>query len=139
MPISNEDAEFLTLGIQYYAAGRSAAWAGLMPVCGNLCHHSVEMLLKVGLSRKHPLDELKNKFGDRLPYILGVRVRTNFPSPDLAQFNSTITDLHGFEDVRYPDQVVTGGALMLLDWGPLSFARAQLRLRRHCINLICMK
>src|SRR5882724_4655376 len=124
MPISNEDAEFLTLGIQYYAAGRSAAWAGLMPVCGNLCHHAVEMLLKAGLSRKHSLAELKkNPFSHSLPYIWET-FKNEFPSPDLAQFDSTITDLHGFVDIRYPDQVVTGGAQMLLDWGPPSFARA---------------
>jgi len=82
------------------------------------------MLLKAGLSRKHSLAELKkNPFSHSLPYIWET-FKNEFPSPDLAQFDSTITDLHGFVDIRYPDQVVTGGAQMLLDWGPPSFARA---------------
>ena len=41
------EEEFMKLGVQYYAAARSSAWAGLW-VCGNLYHHSIEMFLKAG-------------------------------------------------------------------------------------------
>src|SRR5258708_5472564 len=90
MPISNEDAEFLTLGIQYYTAGRSAAWAGLMPVCGNLCHHAVEMLLKAGLSRKHSLAELKKIRSATVCLTFGRRLRTNFPHPILHNLTALL-------------------------------------------------
>jgi hypothetical protein len=60
------DEEFMKLGVQYYVAARSAAWAGLLPVCGNLYHHTLEMFLKAGLSRKYSLRELQKKFGHRL-------------------------------------------------------------------------
>jgi len=61
------DAEFMRLGVQYYVAARSAALVGatLMPVCGNLYHHALEMFLKAGLSRKYSLAELK-RFGHKL-------------------------------------------------------------------------
>ena len=39
------DHELMGLGVQYYVAARAAAWAGLLPVCGNLYHHSIEMSL----------------------------------------------------------------------------------------------
>jgi hypothetical protein len=47
------DHEFMRLGVQYYIAARSAAWAGLLPVCGNLYHHSIEMFLKSGIARTY--------------------------------------------------------------------------------------
>jgi hypothetical protein len=40
--------QFAELGVQYYVAARSAAWG--LPVCRNLYHHALEMLLKAGLS-----------------------------------------------------------------------------------------
>ena len=48
------EIEFLNLGIQYYIAARCAAHARLMPACGNLFHHSIEMLLKAYLLRNRP-------------------------------------------------------------------------------------
>src|SRR5689334_128947 len=62
------DEEFMKLGVQYYVAARSAVMAQLLPVCGNLYHHSLEMFLKAGLSRHITLDDLKNqrKFGHDL-------------------------------------------------------------------------
>jgi hypothetical protein len=37
------DREFMRLGTQYYIAARYVAWAGLLPVSGNLYHHAIEM------------------------------------------------------------------------------------------------
>ena len=65
MVSGREDEEFMKLGVQYYVAARSAVMAKLLPVCGNLYHHSLEMFLKAGLSRHITLDDLKHprKFG----------------------------------------------------------------------------
>src|SRR5262245_31044728 len=40
------DIEFFDSGVQYHATGRWAARRGLLPVCGNLYHHAIEMFLK---------------------------------------------------------------------------------------------
>src|ERR1700694_886065 len=102
MSARREDEEFLKLGVQYYVAARSAAWAGLLPVCGNLYHHALEMFLKAGLSRKHLLSELRsNKFGHKLINTWDA-FKADFPSPALAQFDMTISDIDDFEDIRYP-------------------------------------
>jgi hypothetical protein len=119
------DAEFMGLGVQYYVAARSAAWAGLLPVCGNLYHHSLEMFLKSGLSRKYSLQELKNNFGHRLVDIWNA-FKTEFPAPELAQFDTTIADIEEFEDVRYPDKVLKHGAQMAVDYRGSAPASAQI-------------
>jgi hypothetical protein len=43
MVSGREDEEFMKLGVQYYVAARSAVMAQLLPVCGNLYHHSLEI------------------------------------------------------------------------------------------------
>jgi hypothetical protein len=43
---------FMETGSQYYTTARFAMHAQCMPVCGNLFHHAVEMLLKGGLAQK---------------------------------------------------------------------------------------
>jgi hypothetical protein len=115
MPAGREDEEFMRLGVQYYIAARSSAWAGLMPVCGNLYHHTLEMFLKAGLSRKHSSPALKKIFGHRLIDIWNT-FKTDFPSTTLMQFDSTIVDIEEFENVRYPDNVLKHGARMVIDY-----------------------
>jgi hypothetical protein len=44
--------KFMETGGQYYTTARFAMHAQCMPVCGNLFHHAVEMLLKGGLAQK---------------------------------------------------------------------------------------
>jgi hypothetical protein len=114
MSASREDEEFMRLGVQYYVASRSAAWAGLLPVCGNLYHHTLEMFLKAGLSRKRSLLELKKQFSHRLINIWNA-FKADFPSTTLLQFDTTIADIEEFEDVRYPNNVLKNGAQMLVD------------------------
>ena len=48
---SSEWDEFFATAGQYYVVGRFAAFAGLIPITGNLLHHAVEMFLKGGLSK----------------------------------------------------------------------------------------
>jgi hypothetical protein len=115
MSVGREDQEFMRLGVQYYVAARSAAWAELLPVCGNLYHHALEMLLKAGLSRKHSSRILQKKFSHKLLTIWNA-FKAEFPSPDLPQFDQTIADIDEFEEIRYPDKIVKHGAQMLIDW-----------------------
>jgi hypothetical protein len=71
MADERKDAEFLTLGIQYYIAARSAVMAQLLPVCGTLFHHSVQMLLKLAYQRKMSRRDLGKRYGHRLPGFVG--------------------------------------------------------------------
>jgi hypothetical protein len=54
MPAS-PDHLFVGNACQYYAAARFLVHAQCIPVCGNLFHHAVEMLLKGGLAKKRKL------------------------------------------------------------------------------------
>jgi hypothetical protein len=40
------ERHLITLAIQYHVAGRCAAVCQMVPVTGNLLHHSIEMILK---------------------------------------------------------------------------------------------
>ena len=115
-----EDEEFFELGVQYYVAARSAATSRLLPVCGNLFHHSLEMLLKAGLSRRLSLRDLQNRFGHRLTESWPAFKAQFASAGELDQYDGTIAKLHEFEDIRYPDKVLTLGAQMLVDWGATS-------------------
>jgi hypothetical protein len=87
--------------MQYYVTARSSAvLTKLMPLCGNLYHHAVEMFLKAGLSRnpEYSLDVLKNKFKHRLPKFWGA-FRADFASPALRQFDTVITTLQKWDDI----------------------------------------
>jgi hypothetical protein len=110
------DREFMKLGVQYYVAARSAVMARLLPVCGNLYHHSLEMFLKAGLSRSLPLRDLQNRFGHKLPKISTAFKAQFSPAGQLDDFDETITKLHQFDDIRYPDKVLTLGAQMIVEW-----------------------
>jgi hypothetical protein len=107
--------QFMDRGMQYYVAARSAAWAGLLPVCGNLYHHAVEMFLKGGLSQTQSLKTLKvlsHKLTD-----IWEAFKAEFPSSvGLQQFDAAIADIADFEEIRYPDKILKNGAQMLVDW-----------------------
>src|SRR6516165_2634774 len=98
MSSGREAEEFAKLGVQYYVAARAAAWARLLPVTGNLYHHTLEMFLKAGRSRKFSLAELKRKFGHRLPDIWS-EFKIEFPALELGAFDDTIEDVEDFEEV----------------------------------------
>src|SRR5216683_7273147 len=91
---------FFDLGMQYYIAARlSAVLVGLMPVCGNLYHHAVEMFLKAGLSRNNSQRDLanRNKFGHCLPK-LWETFNADFASPALRPFDTMINTLQKWDE-----------------------------------------
>jgi hypothetical protein len=92
---------FMSSACQYYAVARFAMHAQCMPVCGNLFHHAVEMILKGGLARKHKLPDLKD-MGHNLK-VLWRAYKTDFPDHTLKRHDKTISGLNKFEDIRYPD------------------------------------
>jgi hypothetical protein len=119
MMLNREDPEFMKLGFQYYVAARSAAMAHLVPVCGNLYHHSLEMFLKAGLSRQISLADLANptKFGHKL-LKLWPAFKSQFDTAgELDEFDVIVTKLEKFEDIRYPEKILELGAQMLVEWG----------------------
>jgi hypothetical protein len=112
-----EGTHFLILGGQYYTAARCAALAQLSPVCGNIYHHAIEMLLKGLLSRTHSLEELSRRpFGHNLRKLWNA-FKAEFPTEALDQFDDTITTLHSFERLRYPE-ATTEGAVLMIHWEP---------------------
>ena len=77
-----------------------------MPVCGNLFHHAVEMILKGGLARKRNLSDLKD-MGHNLR-ALWRAYKADFPDPALERHGKTISGLDKFEAIRYPDEHAMG-------------------------------
>jgi hypothetical protein len=110
------DAEFFKLGIQYYAAARSAARSGFLPVCGNLSHHALEMFFKGRLINSHSMEDLKNRFGHRQEK-LWVAFKADMKT-DLEGFDGVIAAVNRFERLRYPEDLVINGAEIRLNWVP---------------------
>jgi hypothetical protein len=75
----------------------------------------LEMFLKAGLSRKYSLRELRKQFGHELIAIWNA-FKADFPSPALLEFDATIADIAGFEDIRYPDRVLKYGVQIRIDY-----------------------
>ncbi len=114
MAISDSTHWFFQYGSQYYVAGRYAAFAGLTPIVGNILHHAVEMFLKGVLAKTMSLKELKDKLGHDLPKIWAVfKVKVNDKS--LSAFDKVIDTLNAFEDIRYPNKILTDGAVLQID------------------------
>jgi hypothetical protein len=102
-------SHFGQLAVQYFVAGRAAAIHQLIPVLGNLLHHAVEMALKSALASTMSLSQLK-KLGHQLPN-LWTEFKATLPG-NASRFDSTVEELHRFEELRYPDSVIANGALM---------------------------
>ena len=98
---------------QYYASGRFATINAMVPVCGNLLHHAVEMFLKGALARRIDLKGLK-KLDHNLTRIWR-RTKSEFPTADLSPFDVAIENLNRFEQIRYPDDLIKEGATMHID------------------------
>jgi hypothetical protein len=107
--------EFFHLGTQYYAAGRFAASAQLMPVAANLLHHAVEMYLKGALAKYLTLTELTDLNHFLVKAWDEFKQRANATS--LAGFDAAIVELDKFEKLRYPDTAVKHGVAMQLARG----------------------
>lgn len=106
--MSGERERFFSTACDYYIAGRFAAFAGLNPVVGNPLHHAIEMYLKGALAKTKSLRALDKSFKHNLPKLWDAfKQQTNDPA--LKRFDSTIADLHQFEDIRYPDSILAKG------------------------------
>jgi hypothetical protein len=118
MPAS-PDHLFVGNACQYYAAARFLLHAQCIPVCGNLFHHAVEMLLKGRLAKKRKLslselEKMKHKLK-----VLWREYKLDFPNPTLKRHDKTISQLHKFEDIRYPDRILASGMGTTAQWsGP---------------------
>ena len=126
--MSPQDANehFLSLGVQYYTAARAAVLARLSPVCGNLYHHAIEMLVKAHLSQRRSLEDLSRRpFGHDLCALWNA-FKADFPTSGLEEFDDTIATLAAFETIRYPDAIIKKGAEINVMWcpGPVSSAYA---------------
>jgi hypothetical protein len=103
---------FAQLAVQYYVAGRAAAINHLIPVLGNLLHHAVEMTLKAALAGSHSMAQLRG-LGHNLPNLWSA-FATAHPSVPAVKFDPVVSELHRFEELRYPDSVMAKGAMMQL-------------------------
>ena len=107
---------FMQHAFQYYATARFAMHGQLMPICGILFHHTVEMLLKGGLARKRSLAELKD-VGHTLKE-LWRDFKVDFPDQNLERHDKTISRLDEFDAIRYPDAILKHGMGTSAQWQP---------------------
>ena len=107
-------------GIQYYVAGRFAAASGFTPVLANLLHHAVELFLKACLAYNDPVDRIreygsaKRGYRHNLP-LLWSEFKKRTPGQLAPEFDRIIDELHKFDEIRYPEQLIEGGATILTD------------------------
>jgi hypothetical protein len=99
--------EATRLGVQYYVAGRFSLVAHLIPVAANLLHHALEMLLKAAIAQRRGLEGLHRKH--HLPTLWRTFGKT-FPHDDNAALVKVIQDLHAFEHIRYPQDMIREGS-----------------------------
>ncbi len=107
----------LQYGLQYDIAGRFATANGFTPVCANLLHHGVELLMKARLARDDSVKTIreyghKNKgYGHDIPRLwVEFKGRRGFAVP--AEFDKIIEGLHAFEDIRYRVHLIDHGAMI---------------------------
>jgi len=100
------------LGLQYLASGRFAAAAHFIPVAANLLHHSIEMFLKGCLVQHVGFDNLpKGRNGHDLEG-LWVIFRKYVTDTTLSRFDILIAELHKFEHIRYPENLLREGGML---------------------------
>jgi len=114
---------FFSSATQYYVSGRYAVFAGLNPVVGNLLHHAVEMYLKGALSKTMTLDQLK-KLSHNLPKVWEC-FKAQIADPGLEIFDELISSLHAFEELRYPDSILSRGMMATIGVSRVAGASAE--------------
>ncbi len=82
--------------------------------CGNQMHHAVELLLKACLAKQDSWQEIL-KYGHRGSYghdleKLWAEFKRRNPDPKFAVHDELIQGLNKFEDIRYPEDLIKGGA-----------------------------
>lgn len=102
---------FFVLGAGYFVVARYSASAFLMPICGNLYHHAIELFLKGYLANSISSFELKSKFGHSLPK-LWEAFKSVINDSSLNNFDLVISKLDRFENIRYPDSIVDNGMMV---------------------------
>ena len=100
-------------------SGRFSTAGGSMPVCANLLHHAIELMLKACLARDDPRDVIekygfKSSYGHMLP-TLWVEFKNRNSSKSYSEFDEIIVALHKFEDIRYPEKLIKNGAAITID------------------------
>jgi hypothetical protein len=101
--------------LQYYAAGRFCAMTRLASAAPQLLHLAVELVLKASLARDHSLDELRMKYGHNIGRLWQdvTSVNSTLRTPGRDQ---TIVNLGRFEELRYPDSLISQGASISFDF-----------------------
>ncbi len=107
--------EFFSLGIQYYFSARFAAFAGFIPISGNLAHHAVEMCLKGHLSRTMTEEQLRRSNHNLTG--LWFAFKNTASDPNLDVHDETITEVSSFEDIRYPQKIISNGMAASINVG----------------------
>lgn len=99
---------FIT-ALQYHICARYAAFAGFIPACGSLFHHAIEMYLKGYLCDSMD-EEQRKRLGHNLNKIWR-KFKATLPDPDWSRFDSLISSLDRYEDIRYPERVAKEGMI----------------------------
>jgi hypothetical protein len=116
--MTNTDARvrsnLVRLSLQYYVAGRFAALNRLHDVAPVVLHHALEYILKAALGRTHTLAQLKRK-----PFVHDLESLWQAAVQEISTLKTpvrdrTIADLNKFEDLRYPDKLITQGGLVTI-------------------------
>ena len=80
-----------------------------MPVSANLLHHAVEMFLKGCLVQRVGFKGLPRGRNGHDLNALWLKFQRHYDYPSLDRFTPVIADLHNFEKIRYPENLITGG------------------------------
>jgi hypothetical protein len=113
-------SQAIRYAIQYYVSGRFAAASGFTPVLANLLHHAVELMLKACLAYDDSVAQIRrygnsrNGYRHNLPLLWSEFKRRNL-AVTRPGFDQIIDALHKFEEIRYPEQLVDGGATIAID------------------------
>jgi ribosomal protein L30 len=115
-----DDHIFFSSASQYYVAGRFAVFAALNPVAANLMHHAIEMYLKGYLikSKAKTLDEVKKLNHSLLECWAAFKAQVGDSALD--KFDDVISEIHKYEEVRYPRKDFKGmeSTLDIVRWTP---------------------
>jgi hypothetical protein len=104
-------AEYFALGVQYYVAGRSAAFAHLNPVAANILHHAVEMCLKGALVSQILAGK---KYKHRLVDLWAAFKAQATDQHELVRLDTSVIGLHRYERLRYPEDFMREGMSSML-------------------------
>jgi hypothetical protein len=103
-------------GVHYYLAGRYSMCARFTLTAGNQMHHAVELLLKACLAMGDRWQEIlryghPKSYGHDLEKLWAAFKERN-PDPALLAHDALIKGLNKFEDIRYPENLIQGGAML---------------------------